>query len=279
MTILEYYRNTYDSLIEKRRKFPLTKNKKDPNYVYCETHHIVPKCLGGSNDKENLVNLTAREHFIAHKLLYKIAEKENADIDIKYKLFLALRYLAFSTKNNKIVISSREYEQIKIIASMLSSKTQQNFSIEKKNEIAIKKKNTLAKHNMYEFRSIWSSNHGWIKNPITHESKYIQKEEFDNYISNGWLPGFYKGKHKHPRNVTVFWICNDETKESKWWKKTEPIPDGWRKGRYIEIKNKRKTPPGNKGLKWIHKDGVRKYINSFETEKYLSDGWQLGIGK
>ena len=104
MTILEYYKNTYDSLIEKRRKFPLTKNKKDPNYAYCETHHVIPKCLGGSNDKENLVNLTAREHFIAHKLLYKIAEKENAHIDIKYKLFLALRYLAFSTKNNKIVI-------------------------------------------------------------------------------------------------------------------------------------------------------------------------------
>ena len=75
------------------------------------------------------------------------------------------------------------------------------------------------------------------RNRIIHE---IQKEEFDNYISNGWLPGFYKGKQKHPRNVTVFWICNDETKESKWWKKTEPIPDGWRKGRYIEIKNKRK---------------------------------------
>lgn len=76
MTILEYYQRTYNSLIEKRRKFPLTKDKNDPNCTCCETHHIVPKCMGGSNDKENLVNLTAREHFVAHKLLYKIAEKE-----------------------------------------------------------------------------------------------------------------------------------------------------------------------------------------------------------
>ena len=36
---------------------------------YHETHHIVPKCMGGSNDKENLIDLFAREHFEAHRLL------------------------------------------------------------------------------------------------------------------------------------------------------------------------------------------------------------------
>lgn len=36
---------------------------------YCERHHIQPKCLGGNNDAENLIDLYAREHFIAHKLL------------------------------------------------------------------------------------------------------------------------------------------------------------------------------------------------------------------
>ena len=39
---------------------------------YKERHHILPKALGGSNSKENLVELTAREHFIAHMLLSKI---------------------------------------------------------------------------------------------------------------------------------------------------------------------------------------------------------------
>ena len=42
---------------------------------YHERHHILPKCLGGSNDKEKLIDLFAREHFIAHKLLFK----ENPD--------------------------------------------------------------------------------------------------------------------------------------------------------------------------------------------------------
>ena len=36
---------------------------------YHETHHILPRCLGGTNDKDNLIDLFAREHFIAHKLL------------------------------------------------------------------------------------------------------------------------------------------------------------------------------------------------------------------
>lgn len=39
---------------------------------YFECHHIIPKCLGGSNSPENLVLLTAREHILAHYLLTKI---------------------------------------------------------------------------------------------------------------------------------------------------------------------------------------------------------------
>lgn len=39
---------------------------------YKESHHIVPKSMGGTNDSANLVNLTAREHYVAHILLAKI---------------------------------------------------------------------------------------------------------------------------------------------------------------------------------------------------------------
>jgi hypothetical protein len=37
-----------------------------------ETHHIIPKCVGGSNMLSNLVNLTPEEHYTAHQLLLKI---------------------------------------------------------------------------------------------------------------------------------------------------------------------------------------------------------------
>lgn len=39
---------------------------------YVERHHIIPKSLGGTNEISNLVNLTAKEHFICHLLLTKM---------------------------------------------------------------------------------------------------------------------------------------------------------------------------------------------------------------
>lgn len=39
---------------------------------YSEKHHIIPKALGGDNSKANLVRLTAKEHFICHRLLPKM---------------------------------------------------------------------------------------------------------------------------------------------------------------------------------------------------------------
>lgn len=39
---------------------------------YYETHHIIPKCIGGNDDVTNLVKLTPEEHYLAHQLLVKI---------------------------------------------------------------------------------------------------------------------------------------------------------------------------------------------------------------
>jgi len=58
------YKNIYDNLVQK------AKNRELKGYL--EKHHIVPKCMGGSNAKDNIVNLSAKEHFIAHKLLVRI---------------------------------------------------------------------------------------------------------------------------------------------------------------------------------------------------------------
>lgn len=58
------YKRVYDCLIENRKNNPLTD-------AYYETHHIIPRCMGGTDEKFNLVRLTAREHYIAHHLLFK----------------------------------------------------------------------------------------------------------------------------------------------------------------------------------------------------------------
>ena len=36
---------------------------------YSEKHHILPKAFGGSDDATNLIELTARQHFVAHWIL------------------------------------------------------------------------------------------------------------------------------------------------------------------------------------------------------------------
>lgn len=58
------YAAIYDDLIARARG--------RSRHGYMERHHIVPKCMGGSNSKGNMVYLTAKEHFIAHKLLVRI---------------------------------------------------------------------------------------------------------------------------------------------------------------------------------------------------------------
>lgn len=59
------YLSVYDSLIIKRKSNPVS------NDEYSELHHIIPKCQGGDNSFDNLVRLTAKEHYVAHHLLYK----------------------------------------------------------------------------------------------------------------------------------------------------------------------------------------------------------------
>ena len=45
---------------------------KDMIADYTEKHHIIPRCMGGSDDIENIVCLTPEAHYVAHQLLVKI---------------------------------------------------------------------------------------------------------------------------------------------------------------------------------------------------------------
>lgn len=69
---------------------------------YKERHHIVPKALGGSNNAENLVFLTAREHFLAHWLLWKIHGNT--------KMANAFFAMTRQSKGQQRSLSSRKYE-------------------------------------------------------------------------------------------------------------------------------------------------------------------------
>jgi len=99
---------------------------------YKERHHVMPKCLGGNNDKENLVDLTAKEHFLCHQLLCEIYPTNDK---LKYALFLM--NIGKQLKE-KYTISSRTYERLKIEHSLfLKGK---KHSLETKRKISKTKK-------------------------------------------------------------------------------------------------------------------------------------------
>ena len=76
------YTYWYYIIINYRRENPLDDSS------YGEKHHIIPKSLGGTNKKENIVKLTAREHYICHRLLVKMTEGKD-----KAKMSYAIRNL------------------------------------------------------------------------------------------------------------------------------------------------------------------------------------------
>lgn len=39
---------------------------------YTEKHHVIPRCMGGDNSPDNIVELTPEEHYVAHQLLVKM---------------------------------------------------------------------------------------------------------------------------------------------------------------------------------------------------------------
>ena len=66
------YEKLYSKIITRAATLFLDRKQEKGIGKYYELHHILPKCLGGSNKQNNLVYLTAREHFICHRILTRM---------------------------------------------------------------------------------------------------------------------------------------------------------------------------------------------------------------
>jgi len=107
------YQKIYESIIENAK----SKNREKGKGIYYEKHHILPKCLEGNNDKENLVLLTAKEHFVVHKLLIKIYPNKRG-INFAY---YAMVYFPSKYRKQKLILSSNDYKYAKEIFSKVQS--------------------------------------------------------------------------------------------------------------------------------------------------------------
>lgn len=99
----------------------ITTNGKQSRELGYERHHILPRSLGGTDDKANITFITAREHFICHWLLTKIHPTGEAH----WKMLNALRMMRAENPNQQrysTKITSRVYAKLKEEYSILQSK-------------------------------------------------------------------------------------------------------------------------------------------------------------
>jgi hypothetical protein len=106
--------------------------KKIKGSTYYEKHHILPKCMGGSNKKDNLILLTAREHFICHKLLVEMYPNDQKIFYAYYSMFRSGR-----NQERDYYISSKEYERMKIklsnvVSARVSGENHPMYGIDRK---------------------------------------------------------------------------------------------------------------------------------------------------
>lgn len=108
------YKKWYFNIINYRLKNPLLNQ-------YTETHHIIPKSLGGTDENKNLVELTAREHYICHLLLTAVFPTSSLEYKKMWKAFALMAWYKSKNQERNYKINNRIYEKLKTEFSKIQS--------------------------------------------------------------------------------------------------------------------------------------------------------------
>lgn len=241
------------------------KNKHQSGYT--EIHHIIPRCIGGTNDESNLIVLTARQHYIAHWMLWKAFKTSK----LVYAFFMM--YSSSVTQQRYSPKSSRIYERLKIQLSTLLKETKVicvhcGTSASPSRHKLYHGDNclynpTLTPERILEIKQIRSNigNNGNKRASETvtcpHCGKTggngaMRRKHFDNCLSNPEMS-------ENRRNELLLTEERRNSKQSATKKSLDMHPD-----------------PTTAGKKLVNKCGVAKYVNPDEIERMIEDGWCLG---
>lgn len=111
LTNQKTYQEFINDILETRGRFACGEE-------YHERHHIKPKCLGGTNDEENLIDLYAREHYEAHRLL---AQENPHDSGLQFAWWNMCQ-IHGNTEQERYMPSAEEFEEARKRCAELSSK-------------------------------------------------------------------------------------------------------------------------------------------------------------
>lgn len=252
-----------------------------PENTYVERHHIIMKSLGGSNDKSNLVTFTARQHYIAHLLLYKHYKQEvvlGKDKTPYYKSLGALSALIqLPATLDENGISKRAFKfgsklfelwkkDLAIRNSHNSKKRIENLkqnNPKKYKEFCQNVSNGLKKH--IEENGCW-----WTGKKHSDETRQKIKEYHSNFHPQLGFKNSQYGK------IAIY---NEETFERATQSKDKPIPKGWVKGRFYnaspeELKQRKqileeilKLNPTSKVTIRYRLDDLKQILNKLQNPK------------
>jgi hypothetical protein len=232
------YNKIYNDLISKAQ----LENRIKGGDIYYEAHHILPKCIGGEGNESqwkthpNIILLTGREHFVAHKLLVEMHPNNHS-------LMWALHRMMFS-KNKKTERlynpSSRDYERFRVEFSKMVSKQQSNVpkSEEHRKNLSKSKKGTkmsesfinnlketMKGENNPNYGNKWTED---MKQNLSRKkkgvpSKVVWTDEMREMVSNK-TKGKYNGTEETKKKISQTLTgrkASNETKEKQSKKRKE----------------------------------------------------------
>lgn len=172
-----------------------------PLGTYTEGHHILPKCfnLGGETDKQNIVYLSAREHYVAHQLL------------------------------SKMMISTRHKHQMYEAFAVFSNNTRRGLKMTSRRIASIREANAIASsvrnigNEYWKHRAPDSDAERAFKSKVASSSRWVNdgiSESFtrdhDALIADGWVYGRKKFSAETLRNMkTAAVLSGKSTKGMK----------------------------------------------------------------
>lgn len=233
------YLTWYENLVAKAKARPFLDG-------YVERHHVIPVCFGGNNKAENIITLTAREHYIAHLLLWKMSMDKKSHNKMTMALHVMVNGSGHKKQDRSYLVPSRIYEaNRKEYAQVIS-------------EIMLGPDNKWRgrKHSAESLEKM----RAWQQDPI------IKQQQRERVL--GEKNHFYGKKHSEEmkkqiaNSTAASWTEELKAEKSKWAKEKWQDPEY--KKTMLDI---RKTSKG-----WLNRDW--KAIGRKAADVKIARGWK-----
>lgn len=265
----------YEDLVTKAKDRPLLDG-------YVERHHVVPVSLGGGDEPENIITLTAREHYVAHLLLWRMAMDKKSHNKMSMALHVMVNGSGHKKQDRNYLIPSRIYESARqsFIQAMKAHFAEHGGTMKGKKHTP----EALAKMRAWQAvpeikqkqreRVLGEKNHFYGKKHSEEMKKQIAnsaaaswtkelKAEKSKWAKEKWQDPEYKKTMLDNRKTSEAWINRDwkainrkaaDTKMARGWKPSEETKKKASETRKAKLASG-EIVPWNKGKKCDHLSG------------------------